>query len=86
MTEVEIVFAFNATSSSSDHYLGICRVYDNESIFGALQDALKDATGEEYAYLESVDLYTDNLEYQGQCRGLVSLLVKDFYRAYEAEQ
>jgi hypothetical protein len=82
----EIVFAFNAISSSSDRYLGTCRVKDGDSIFGALQDALKEATGEEYAYLESVDLYTDNLEYQDQCRGFVSLLVKDFQRAYELEQ
>lgn len=83
----ETVFAFNATSMSSDNYLGICRIPEGESIFGALQDALKDATGEEYAYLEAVDLYTDSTEHQGQVRSLTSELIRDFYRALElAEQ
>ena len=81
----EIVFAFNATSASSDHYLGLCRVEGGESIFGNLQDAIRDATGEEYAYLESVDLYTDNLDHKSRCRELASLLIKDFQRAYEVE-
>lgn len=81
----EIVFAFNATSASSDHYLGLCRVEGGESIFGNLQDAIRDATGEEYAYLESVDLYTDNLDHKNRCRELASLLIKDFQRAYEVE-
>ena len=82
----EIVFAFSATSTSSDHYLGICRVDEGESIFGALKDALKDATGEEYAYLEDVDLYTDNLEHKDRCRALAVELIHDFRRAYEREQ
>ena len=79
----EIVFAFNATSTSSDHYLGICRVDEGESIIGNLVDAIKYATDEEYAYLEDVDLYTDNLEHQGRCRDLARELIKDFQRAYE---
>lgn len=84
----EIVFAFNATSSSSDHYLGLCRIPEEGtqlSIIGNLVDALRDATGEEYAYLEDVSLYTDNPEYQGRCRALAVELIHDFHRAYERE-
>lgn len=89
MIDVEVVFAFNVTSASSDHYLGLCRVYEDDSflvVLGNLVDDIRDATGEEYAYLEQVDLYTDNLNHQASCRNLTSELVKDFRRAYEAEQ
>lgn len=82
----EIVFAFNATSASSDHYLGICRVREGESILGNLKESLEGMTGEEYAYLEDVDIYTDNLEHQSRCRALAVELIHDFRRAYEAEQ
>lgn len=85
----EIVFAFNATSSSSDHYLGLCRIPEEGtelSIIGNLVDALRDATGEEYAYLEDVSLYTDSPDHQGRCRTLTVELIHDFRRAYEAEQ
>jgi hypothetical protein len=85
----EIVFAFNATSSSSDHYLGLCRIPEEGtqlSIIGSLVDAIRDATGEEYAYLEQVELYTDNLNHQASCRNLASELIRDFQSAYTAEQ
>lgn len=83
----EIVFAFNAMSSSADSYLGICRVREGESAFENLREAIEGMTGEEYAYLEQVSLYTDSVEHQGGCRALLAELVKDFYRAYqEADQ
>lgn len=81
----EIVFAFNVTSTSSDHYLGICRVPNGASIYGRLKDAILDAVGEEYAYLEQVDLYTDSKDHTDQIRFLLSELTKDFQRAYEVE-
>lgn len=81
----ETIFAFNAVSGSSDHYLGICRVKEDvpQSILGSIIDAIRDATGEEYAYLESVDLYTDNPDFQKNIRFYTSEIMKDFQVAYE---
>lgn len=84
----ETIFAFNATSASSDHYLGLCRIPEKGtqlSIIGNLVDSIRDATGEEYAYLEDVSLYTDSPEHQGRCRDLAIELIHDFRRAYERE-